>query len=568
MGRSAVKKARIVTQLTLILACALLLTMALTLAMLVRTRNRQRQADHDFFQIKIEEKTAHVSGQLKTLNVVSAQLCQNKLIQAFLTETDTLERWRYKQYVEYLLNILRSNNSQITSTALFDLRGEDYFVAEMSLEFSQALQACYNLKTPENRETVFALLSLGNRRSYTQYAYFTPVYSVRTGEKLGTLVFSGPCSRLMDNETDDYVRSFLTDASGRCYPAAMPEDAIQEGLLYGAEAGFVQTRPYVDGTEQSILSIALIMAAFVALVLALTGATLMRRLTRPLTTLARELEQVKQGRQGAVKISRGGAELTSLSEEINTMLRTIAQRNQENIQVQEQLYQADLARVEAQLYALRSQINPHFLYNTLQTMRGIAMYHGQRDLARIASNTAFIFRYTIQDDPLAQAREEMEIAHRYIEIMNARQTGRFHYAESLAPEVEEERVPRMIVQPLIENAVKHAFENAEHPEIRVTWQREERFMRIIVADNGCGMGPEELRRLNDSLNSASLLQGKTEEAGVGLPNIHKRLRLRYGEKWGVRIESAPGQGTRVVLELPLQKYALTSEQEKEKQSHA
>ena len=111
MGRSAVKKARIVTQLTLILACALLLTMALTLAMLVRTRNRQRQADHDFFQIKIEEKTSHVSGQLKTLNVVSAQLCQNKLIQAFLTETDTLERWRYKQYVEYLLNILRSSNS-------------------------------------------------------------------------------------------------------------------------------------------------------------------------------------------------------------------------------------------------------------------------------------------------------------------------------------------------------------------------------------------------------------------------------------------------------------------------
>ena len=245
-------------------------------------------------------------------------------------------------------------------------------------------------------------------------------------------------------------------------------------------------------------------------------------------------------------------EFVSICNGINDMLETIEKRNRENIHVHDQLYQAELARVEAQLYALRNQINPHFLYNTLQTVRGMAVYYGIPEIACIVTNMAYIFRYAVREESVAPIKEEMMVARKFIEIMNIRQDGKYHYSESMEPGLENSLVLRMIIQPVIENSVQHAFKNVEDKaEIILQCYCNENNVYIMIKDNGCGMSEYAVSDLVRKMQKPFSLVDARESDSLGLHNIHQRLRLRYGEGYGVTVQSKIGVGTSVILKMPI-----------------
>ncbi|MFB5267861.1 sensor histidine kinase [Paenibacillus enshidis] len=220
---------------------------------------------------------------------------------------------------------------------------------------------------------------------------------------------------------------------------------------------------------------------------------------------------------------------------------------QKNHELYGQVYEAMLSRKQAEFRALQAQINPHFLYNTLESLKGMALAKGEGDMAEVIGAFGKCFRIS-----LSYGREEIvlgqEVEHvsAYVKV----QQFRFHNSFAWICEVEEEicgfYVPKLILQPLVENAIYHAFKGRTDPGyIMLSGTKEGGALRLTVSDDGHGMAAERLEKIRKSLESG---QGST--LGFGLRNVHERLR-HYGPQYGLSVTSEPGHYTSVTLLVPI-----------------
>ena len=214
-----------------------------------------------------------------------------------------------------------------------------------------------------------------------------------------------------------------------------------------------------------------------------------------------------------------------------------------------------LMRRQVELSFLQHQINPHFLYNTLDSIRSKALMDKHREIATMTEILSRFFRYCISsDDGLVRVGEELDHIRDYYYIQKFRFVDRFDMEIVLEREdIRELFLPRMTVQPLVENAMIHGFEKVEHKGmIRVSLMAARDRLIITVSDNGFGMTREELLRLNDRLKSPFDEQpasGK-EHGGIAIRNVNARLKLLFGEDSGIRYRSLIGEGTDAVVTMP------------------
>ncbi|MFC5648568.1 sensor histidine kinase [Paenibacillus solisilvae] len=205
---------------------------------------------------------------------------------------------------------------------------------------------------------------------------------------------------------------------------------------------------------------------------------------------------------------------------------------------------------------LKSQINPHFLYNTLETIKGIAYARGVGEIREMTDALGRIFRYSIKGGDKVAVRDETEIVQAYIRIQKVRFGDRFTVREQYSAGCEHYRVIKMILQPLVENAVFHGIEPCLYPAELTVGCREERGGRELllwVADNGVGMDPDRLEQIRLSLSryGREPSSDSAPKQYIGLLNVHNRIRIAYGPEFGIaEVESAPGMGTRVSIRLP------------------
>lgn len=214
-----------------------------------------------------------------------------------------------------------------------------------------------------------------------------------------------------------------------------------------------------------------------------------------------------------------------------------------------------LMRRQVELSFLQHQINPHFLYNTLDSIRSRALMDGQREIATMTEILSRFFRYCIShDDGLVRVGEELDHVRDYFYIQKFRFEDRFDMELHVErEEILELFLPRMTIQPLVENAMIHGLEKVEHKGmIRVHLFTAGDRLRITVSDNGIGMSREELLALNWRL-CAPLSQeaepGKGQ-GGIAIRNVSTRLRLLFGEESGIRYRSLPGEGTDAEVTMP------------------
>ena len=224
-----------------------------------------------------------------------------------------------------------------------------------------------------------------------------------------------------------------------------------------------------------------------------------------------------------------------------------------------ELLQQQLSSNEDKLNALQSQINPHFLYNTLETIRGMALEKGEKEIAKIVASLSLLFRYAM-DFSNTLVPIELELAHieRYMKIQQLRFPGRFTLQvlkNCEDSDLHEILIPKFSLQPLIENAVGHAFRNMREGcvlKLRLTVLNER--ITMVVEDNGSGMGEEEVRALNESILYGRISQEEsTSHNGIGLHNIYSRLRLYFGEDVSMYVYSAKEVGTMVTLDIPIKR---------------
>ncbi len=227
------------------------------------------------------------------------------------------------------------------------------------------------------------------------------------------------------------------------------------------------------------------------------------------------------------------------------------------------LREKDLERQRAEFQALQLQINPHFLYNTLQTINSYAIVQDSEEISEVVEALAFMLRYSIQTN-LEEITVANELNHvRNFMIIHEHRLGRpFEIDVIIPPSLLLEYMVRLTLQPVVENAFQHAFPQGieDHHRIRIDAKVEDDRFIVIVEDNGSGMSPERLAELREKLERNQLahhgdnqIAGSTSmyhRGGIGLINVHRRIQLVFGDRYGMEVDSTEGVGTQIRLVMP------------------
>ncbi|WP_171056339.1 cache domain-containing sensor histidine kinase [Paenibacillus sinopodophylli] len=267
--------------------------------------------------------------------------------------------------------------------------------------------------------------------------------------------------------------------------------------------------------------------------------------TAPLKQLMRHMRLVGQGKFEEVPVRKSFKETELLTEGFNQMVRRINELIEWNNQVSE-------SEKIAQLNALQSQVNPHFLYNTLDMVYWMLDEKDNEYLGNVVLALSSIFRYSSDwsNGSSATLGEEMEQIRRYALITQAR------FGDKLKFEFEGEEygldltLPKMTLQPIVENAVIHGIgHSGSGGVVRISVARLDQLLVITIEDNGIGIAPEKVDVMNEMFENSVPLGGRS---GVGLANVHRRLAYRFGTAYGLSVRSAVGQGSQVIITLPFQ----------------
>ena len=211
----------------------------------------------------------------------------------------------------------------------------------------------------------------------------------------------------------------------------------------------------------------------------------------------------------------------------------------------------EIENKEAKIQALQSQIEPHFLFNTLQTISMLLQKNDNEQSAMVVNSLAMLMRNAIYlNGDAIPLRDEINMVLHYLKIQKSRYCDRLSFEIDILPEYEMVEVLQFSVQPLVENTIRHGIEPLEHGgKLWIYARKEENALEIIVGDNGVGINAERLERIRGSLTSASSQDSKPN-TNIGIKNIHQRLRLHFGEGFGIVDMSSGENGTNTVLRVP------------------
>ncbi|QJD83506.1 cache domain-containing sensor histidine kinase [Cohnella herbarum] len=269
------------------------------------------------------------------------------------------------------------------------------------------------------------------------------------------------------------------------------------------------------------------------------------RFTKPLLSLIGYVNQIERGNLNVDIDIRGNDEIGLLSRRFRSMMQTI-----NNLILKE--YRLELANKTNQLKALQAQVNPHFLYNALQSIGTVALQHKDQQIYSLVTSLGKMMRYNMNaGETIVELEKEFGYLQAYLDLQKQRFDTSLEIEYRMAQEARSLLVPKMILQPLVENFFKHGFKQSDEEPARlmISCDLREQILIIRVQDNGAGMTEEEMTDVNDRLTiEDSVLPGK--DSGIGLSNVLSRLRLHYSESASIVLSAAEPEGLIVEVRIP------------------
>lgn len=301
-------------------------------------------------------------------------------------------------------------------------------------------------------------------------------------------------------------------------------------------------------TTAVLLSVTLAALLLIVLLMRL----ILRGVVQPLSQMAVYLDTIKENAPGTLTPPlqvTGCNEIVQVSDAVNTMLAEQTRLSRELQDATVNLYETRLGLKQAELEYLRSQINPHFLYNTLEAIQSLAAEKGVPEIGDAAGALGKLFRHNIQGSSTVCLEQELEITEAYLTIQKLRFPDKLNVLFGIRENTRCVNVMKLFLQPLVENAVYHGLEPKTGPgTLYIGARLEEEYLIVSVYDDGVGMPPEKLSSLCKALESTTLAHDG--DSHIGLLNVQHRIRLRYGAPYGLTLQSAPGEGTKVSVKLP------------------
>ncbi|MEF7611489.1 histidine kinase [Enterococcus casseliflavus] len=249
----------------------------------------------------------------------------------------------------------------------------------------------------------------------------------------------------------------------------------------------------------------------------------------------------------------GTNEVGEMAKKMNQMLDDIDKLNQDILKREKSAYEMQVRKNKTEMIALRSQVNPHFLYNTFSCIRGIALYYGQKDIANIVQHLSDFFRYSVKGREWVTIKEAFNNLTDYSEIVKYRFFDRYSIQMSFEEDISNCIIPKMLIQPFLENAIFHGLETKKQGWVKIHAEKHLKQILITIQDNGVGISSEDLITLKDKMRAFDKNEIFDEEiSSIGIMNVYHRLRLFYGEQACLDITSN-SEGTFIKMLLPLNK---------------
>jgi len=298
----------------------------------------------------------------------------------------------------------------------------------------------------------------------------------------------------------------------------------------------------------AVLATALILTTIIILFLILWN----RSFFRPMLLVMQGVEALGSEQELRPLTLTGEASFDRLVEQINAMLLRLEEKNKELLDARLGLQNAQIEHQKAVIISLKKQINAHFTVNVLSSIKLLAEKGEMEKTGEMCNGLSYLLRYANAGDEYIGGLEEFFILEKYVSIMSIRYPGRFSAEFDVDDRLDDVLIPRMLIQPVLENAILHGFKNMDsggrlHVQAAPDGQR----VIVHVSDNGCGMDENTLRKLREKLLNAHT-QNLNEQGleNIALPNIQKRIRVYCGEEYGLTVDSTLGKGTIVTLILP------------------
>lgn len=302
-----------------------------------------------------------------------------------------------------------------------------------------------------------------------------------------------------------------------------------------------QTRDEYQQFDMILIRSLIVAAIFITIVVLFLSYFIPQSITRPIRQLSEATDQVAKGDLSVRTTVNAGSDVMLLSESLNTMIDKINQ-------LLEQVKQEQIHLRDAELELLQAQINPHFLYNTLDTIVWLAEAGDQKKVVSMVGSLSKFFRTSLnQGKDIISIEEELQHVRSYLEIQQIRYQDILEYEIDVPQELGMYRIPKITIQPLVENALYHGIKNKRGlGTISITGEKAEDCFYLYVTDNGIGMGEKRLQQIKDRIGQ----NAPDENEIYGLYNVNERIRLKFGQEYGISIKSVHMEGTQVCIRLP------------------
>lgn len=416
-----------------------------------------------------------------------------------------------------------------------------------------------------------SLLAVRQIKSYTGSTF--------TLDDLGTLVIRIRIDLIIADSTSDTDQLIAVDATtGQAiYPEApilLPDELkeeterpelyrtakYQEGTYFITKTKssyidwiYINATPFNEMFKHItfVKKLVVIIFALILLIGLLLGYRLARSIVRPISKLTKKMKQIEKGDLDNLEEQSLGVVSQTAQDEVSQLNRTFKMMIRRIRELIDENYAKQLIIRETELKALQAQINPHFLYNTLESINWLAKMNKQAKISEMVEALGYLFRSSIGlKDPLITLEKEITIVRNYVIIQKTRFDERLDFRMDVPEHLHDALIPKLTLQPLIENAIRYALEpNIEPCTISITVSEDEQGLDIRVSDNGPGMSAEFIKDLQ-------MGRVKTRGEGIGLANIAERIQIVFGPEWGTSIESEPGQGTTIHVRIPYLKGVL------------
>lgn len=570
--RKSMRTTFLITGIVLIMITALAFVIQILAIRSTIVSNTQRilQAAHN-------QTAENISNYLENVDKTAQSMCNSPSVTKFLKEKDASKKIECFKDVQAVFSNLNSMDNDFLGYAIYDnttgfvtanavthtaIIASDFIEPVSKTEFSTTMpdNRYFRISVPYYTITLPVLTYVsGQSNEPTGYIVFTMNSNFLRRQLDAANVQASSKTTLFDEKNEviaGYQIEFAPLEKART-SRYIPDQSTYLPLSGWSLHTYFEPNLW-DNDMRSLWTTTIINSIIILGCFIFLFYQMLQHMLNPVDKISRFMQEISTRQENALSVREFESEpeifyheLETMKDSMNYMLLSLSEKTDQLLEKEKQFYSAVVESKRLEILAYRNQINPHFLYNTLECVRGMAISYNAPEIIEISEALSSMFRYAVKGSDFVSISEELIHLNEYAKIIHHRFMGKITIHENISRQAGDAVVPRLILQPLVENAVFHGLESklgAGRIDVDVSLDKD--ILSIQVMDNGNGIQPDMLLALQKQIDEQYRLTGSGEgsaQSSIGIGNIAHRLWLYYGYDSSFQLGSIPEQGTTVTI---------------------